>query len=332
MDIDALSTRLTELLAESGEDSASWQLLTLAVDDLLETPGKELLDPELLVDHLLIALRSEGPKLSADRHLEVALECERDRVSKSGEILGVAVPEEVVAGIEARLGRPTDFPKGFGKDIVDPAFIRQLIAGALAETLEAFLGKLPFGGGGKDGDSGLLGSIARKGASRLKSASSALSSIGAGMQDGLKRQAKEFAQQSADVLKQGVIDRFNSKENKVVLKEMRRRAVDAVLGLQFSDIHAFADDPGIETLREWGDLILQHNLKRPEIEEALREQVKLALGREEDRTIKEWLVEHDLYESVRNELIRVAAQRANQVAQSDVFESWLTSLLAAAMK
>ena len=65
-----------------------------------------------------------------------------------------------------------------------------------------------------------------------------------------------------------MIDRFNSKENKIVLKQMRRRAIDAVLSLQFSEIYAFADDPGIETLREWGDLILQHNLKRPEIEEA----------------------------------------------------------------
>ena len=327
MNIDALSTRLTELLAQSGEDTASWQLLTLVVDDLLGTPAKELLDPELLADHLLIALRSEGPKLNGDRHLETALQQERNRVTQSGEILGVAVPEEVVAGIEARLGRPTDFPKGFGKDVVDPAFIRQLIAGSLTETLEAFLSKLPFGGGGKVGDNGFLGAIARKGASRLKSASSALSAIGSGMQDGLKRQAKEFAQQSADILKQGVIDRFNSAENKIVLKQMRRRAVDAVLRLQFSDIHAFADDPGIETLREWGDLILQHNLKRPEIEEALREQVKLALAREEDRTIKQWLEEHGVYESVRNELIRVAAGRANQLAQTDTFESWLKTLL-----
>lgn len=331
MEAEILARRIVDLLVESGDASRSHQLLTLIIDDLLEAPGGDFIDADFIAQQLVAALRSAGPTIVAERHLEPSIAWERARVAKSAETLQDYIPQSVLSELEERLTRPSALPDGFGKDIIDPAFLRQLIAGSLTETLEAFLSKLPFGGGGKENDGGLLGSIARRGASRIKNASSAISALSSGMQEGLKRQAKEFAQQSADRLKQGVVERFQSSENKAALKQMRRRAVDAVLGLELSQLHALTDDPGLAALRQWGDWVVQHNLQRPEIQEAICEQVVMALKRDELRSAKDLLTDFGIYEDVRAHLIEIASQRTRDFVQGDSFQAWLESLLEDAM-
>ncbi len=326
-----LVERLIQSLSEAGSDDFSAQLVTLVVDDLLELRVGDLVEPGAVADQLITALGSPGLNLMGERHLIPLVDHERGRVSASAETLRGMVPKAVVTGIEERMRRPTNLPDGFGTDIVDPAFVRQLIAASLGETLEAFLAKLPFGGGAKDGEGSLLGTIARKGASRFKSAGTALSSIGSGVQEGLKRQAKEFAQQSADRLKQGVVERFNSPENKAALQQMRRRALDSVLNTQLSDLYALVDDPGTERLLEWGNLTLQHNLDRPEVQQAIREQIELAFVREQERSAKAMLEEFDVYGMIRTHLIAIASTRAREFVQTKAFETWLSQLVSKAI-
>ena len=115
-------------------------------------------------------------------------------------------------------------------------------------------------------------------------------------QESLKAQARDFAAQSADRLKQGIVDGFNSKESRGALQAMRKRALDAVLNLKQADIHTMLDDPDLETQIQWAKDFLSHNLARQEIYDALKEQIVAALEREKDRTLEEVIKDAGLEE------------------------------------
>ncbi len=331
MEPKALTGTLSDLLAIEGPRSHAARLVEGVVDEFLALPMGDLVDRDTLGEYLIAALQSEGPTLNLERHWDAMVQAERERAHTSGEALREAVPEEVIAGIEERLSRPMGLPVGFGKEVVDPVFVRELIAASLTETLEAFLTRLPFGGG-KGGNGGVLGSLARKGAGRIKSATSTLSSIGAGVQEGLKRQAKEFAQQSADRLKEGVVDRFKGEESREALKRMRQRALAAVVDLPMSDVHALADDPGWVTLRQWTQTLLAHNMARPEVQDAIRAQVALAVDRIKDQTLADWLHEYSIYEPVRKELTLAGVTVVNRMVTTPRFQGWLVELLSDALQ
>ncbi len=331
MEAKALTATLSDLLAIEGPRSHAARLVEGVVEEFFKLPMGELVDRDALGEHLLVALRSEGPGLNLERHWDAMVQAERDRAHATGEALREFIPQEVIAGIEDRLSRPLGLPGGFGKEVVDPVFVRELIAASLTETLEAFLTRLPFGGA-KGGNGGVLGSLARKGAGRIKSATSTLSSIGAGVQEGLKRQAKEFAQQSADRLKEGVVERFKGEESREALKRMRQRALAAVVDLPMSDVHALADDPGWVTLREWGETLLAHNIARPEVQEAILKQVALGVDRIKDQTLADWLHEYNLYEPVRKELTLAGVTVVNRMVATPRFQGWLVELLSDALR
>ena len=336
MNADKLAKKIITLMSDPKADGHLQALITMVVDEALSQPVSSVINPEEIADTILTILASEGAHSTIRDHVPVIVERERARVEESGETLRDALPDEVIAGIAERMHRRMKLPRSFGKNIVDANFIRQLITGALTEILEAFLTRLPFGGGGSSGSSGsggsgLLGSLARKGASRLKDAGSALSGIGAGLQETLTQQAREFAAQQADRLKQGIVDRFKAAENSEALEAMRQRALEAVLDLQIIDIHRLGDDPGLETSMEWAIATISHNLDRPEIREALRSQIMDAIGRDGSQSLADWLTAHDALESVRSQLIASGVSETARLAETKPFANWLTNLLSDAL-
>lgn len=331
-----LSTSIIEQLLSDKPTGATGQLVDLAYNHLTELTVGDILDFDAVADDILRVLSSDGPDALLERHAEPFLDFERNRVTETGETLGDAVPQSVIDGIEDRMNRRMTLPKGFGRDIVDPAFIRNLVTGSLTETLENFLTRLPIFGGnetkspGGGSSGGLLGNIARKGAKRLQDAGSALSGIGAGLQETLKGQARDFAAQSADRLKQGIVDGFNSKESRGALKTMRKRALNAVLNLKQSDIHTMLDDPDLATQIQWAQKFLKHNLARPEIHAALKEQIIAALKRDENQTLAEILKDAGL-DKIAQERIRAHfIPQVNGFVGTPSFENWLNDILTTA--
>ena len=137
-----LSGAIIKQLQNQDADGPAVQLVDLAYDHLTQLKIGELLDFDALAEDILSAIAGDAPGLLLGRHAEPFLTFERDRVTETGETLGAAVPASVVAGIEERMNRRVTMPKGFGRDIVDPAFVRDLVTGSLTETLENFLTKL----------------------------------------------------------------------------------------------------------------------------------------------------------------------------------------------
>jgi len=336
MDANALTSQIVAQLGTTQEDGHLGKLIELVVDEALSQPIGSLIDAEEIAETLLTMLASDGATDTLNKHANIIVATERERVEASQETLRTYLPDEVIEGIADRMHRRMKLPPSFGRNIVDAAFIRQLITGALTEILEAFLTRLPFGGGGAGGSGagssgGLLGSLARKGANRLKDAGSALSGIGAGLQESLSQQAREFAAQQADRLKQGIVDRFKSSENSGALKAMRERALDAVLELQLIDIHGLTDDPGLETTLAWTTAVVHHNLERPELYEAVKTQIIDAIGRDASMSLADWLSAHDALEAVRIQLIQSGVRETARFVETPAFSDWLTGMLSDAI-
>jgi hypothetical protein len=329
-----LCDAILEQLQDKQPAGPAGQLVDLAYDHLVALKVGELMDFDAVANDILDVFAGDAPGILLDRHAESFLTFERTRVTDTGETLGSALPQVIVDGIEDRMNRRMTLPKGFGRDIVDPAFIRNLVTGSLTETLENFLTKLPIIGGnddksagGSSSSGGLLGSIARKGAKRLQDAGSALSGIGAGLQETLKGQARDFAAQSADRLKQGIVDGFQSKDSRGALKAMRKRALDAVLNLKQCDLHVMLDDPDLTTQIIWAKEFLKHNLARPEIHAALKEQIVAGLKRDEDRTLGEILKDAGLDEIAQERIRSHFLPQVGQLASSSEFGDWLNNVL-----
>ena len=336
MDSTKLGQTIIEQLGVEHPNGHLAKLIELVVDEALSQPIGLLIDADEIAETILSMLASEGTTKTINAHAAVIVDTERKRVEASQETLRSYLPQEVIDGIADRMNRRMKLPKSFGRNIVDAAFIRQLITGALTEILEAFLTKLPFGGGAPTGgggasSGGLLGNLARKGANRLKDAGSALSGIGAGLQETLTQQAREFAAQQADRLKQGIVDRFKAAESSDALEAMRMRALDAVLDLQLIDIHRLTDDPGLETSLAWGSAILHHNLERPEIRAAVKSQIVDAIGRDASLSMADWLSAHDGLEQVRAQLIQKGISETGRFIETPQFSDWLTNMLSDAL-
>lgn len=330
MDVVGLSEKLCGVLGDVERGSLAHRLARMSVEEGLQIPLREVLDAEAVADALVLGLRSGGPGALALRNLESMVGLERERASQSGELLREGLPPGVVEGLEQRVLRPSGLPRDFGRNIVDPVFLRSLVASALTETLETFLTRLPFGGI-LEGDGGLIGSLARKGAGRLKSAGSVLSNLGGGMQDGLKRQAKEFASASADRLKEGVMERFRAVESHQAVESMRHRALASVLDLTLTEVYALADDPGVAVLWEWCEATLAHNLEREEVREAIREQVRCGLLRLKDQTLGELLSEFGTTDIVVEQGTLGVTSLIGSLTRREDFKCWLQDVLGEAL-
>ena len=151
------------------------------------------------------------------------------------------------------------------------------------------------------------------------------------MQDGVKRQAREFAQQSADRLKEGVLERLRAVESNQAVMSMRHRALACTLELSLDEFYGLADDPGWPVLLEWAEATLVHNLQREEVQEAIRGQVRSAFERLEEDTLGDWLSEYGTLEITVEQGTEAMAAIIGGLAATEDFEHWLGDLLSEAL-
>ena len=87
------------------------------------------------------------------------------------------------------------------------------------------------------------------------------------------------------------------------------------------------DDPNLETQILWAKEFLKHNLARPEIRAALKEQIVAGLKRDEDRTIADILKDAGL-DKIAQERVRAHfLPQVGQLAGSSAFGDWLNNVL-----
>jgi hypothetical protein len=331
MDERALAEAFARLLSDPGPGGLVERLVALAVDDAFDRPVGTLADPEQLADLLLAALSGPGPARLVAEHLGATVARERDRVAGSGETLAEWAPAAVVAEAAERFERPSGLPAGWWDGVVEPADVRELLSGALADTIEDVLSRVGLGGAAAGTGAGLLGTLAR-GAKAVRDTGSGLfgAAFGGAVQDGIRRQVRALAAQSATALKERFRERLRTPEGKVIVARIRDRAVRRLLELRVFDLHVAADDPGVDALGRWATVTLAHNLTRPAVQEAIRAQVRATFARVAERSARALLDELGLLPAARDALVARGGAWAAGVAGSEAFRAWLAEALVAA--
>lgn len=333
MNARALAEALSRLLASPAPGGFVERLVALAVDDTLDQPIGRLVDAELLAQQVVAALSGPGPARVVADHLEPGAALERARVTESGETLAAWVPTSVAVEAAGRLERPSGLPAGWWEGVVDPADVRDLLAGALADTIEDVLGRIGLGGAAGGGaGAGLLGTLAR-GARAVRDTGSGIlgAALGGSFQEGLRRQVRQLAAQSANALKERFRERARTPEGRATVGRIRDRALARLLELRVSDLHAAGDDPGVATLGRWATETLAHNLARPEVRDAIRAQLRAGLERVGERSARSLLDEAGLLPGLRDAVVRTGAERAAAFVATAGFREWLAGALSEAL-
>lgn len=312
MDAPTLAAALAARMARPAEAEA---LAGIAIDELLAAPLAEVVDATELSAAILELLGGAGRSLAL--HAEPVVAAETARAAQSGETLEAWVPDEVRACAVERLGRPWDLPAGWTDGIVEPAFVRAILADALADLLEEFVGSLPLAGAAGS----LIGSITRR----------------AGRMDGRKvpfaAQARDFGRAQADRLRDRILERLMAPENARELRATIDRGAAAVLGLPTARALGLLDDPGVPVASGWVRDVLAHNVARPEVREAVRAQIAAVIEREiaEAKTIA-GLLEASGGTATIAAARAALARRIASVAATPAFAAWLEALCRSAME
>ncbi|MFT7624778.1 MAG: hypothetical protein ACI9WU_003968, partial [Myxococcota bacterium] len=158
MHAPTLAAALSASLTRAGDDAPAAQLARVSVDHLLTRPLLEVVDAPDIADAIVGWLATPGIGLLLETHGAEVVAAEQRRAIRSDEVLSEYTPAHVVQEVTARLARPWDLPEDWADSVVDPTFVRAVLADALGDLLEEFVSSLPLAGAAGS----LLGSITRK--------------------------------------------------------------------------------------------------------------------------------------------------------------------------
>lgn len=295
----------------NSEDGAAARGLAQAlVRWVWERPLRSVIDVDWVVAAVADALSSPGLAGLLELHMPAVALAELERARAAGEPARVWLPASVADGLAARMGRSFDLPEGWNAQIVDPVFARVVVADALADVLEEFVAQLPLAAAA----SGLLGTLTRS-AGRFN-----------GGEGAMGRRVRAFANTQAGRLRERVVQRFYAPENAKEMAAMAARALDAVLSLPTSELILLAEDPGWETIASWTTETLAAGVARPEIREAIAQQVEAALDRTDASTLGEWLAPCVSTEFEAEVTARLARQ-LHLFFGSAPFAAWLQTIV-----
>jgi hypothetical protein len=262
------------------DDRELLKLIDGAFDFLCERRVDELVD----VERLLLALDAAAtpPRLTRliERFVAPARTRIIERLEASDRLLGVWLPEPVKSALAQLLGMPIKLPKAWIERAVNDERVRDQVRTTMQEALANAIQKgfqVTPGGRGLKGMIGLAGAAGR--------------GLFGGLATELEDRLRSFVDAGVQNLQQRVAQRLASDETAEQLGRRRRRVfLDALMQPEADAGRVFARGPhaAVDALVP---LVIVHNLGRPEIREAIREEVAAAITELSSQTIGELLDE-----------------------------------------
>jgi len=309
------------LLAELRRaDGPLEELVALGVDTVLDQPVGELVDAAWIVRAVDAGLSEGVTSQVIDRYLRPAAGRERHRGAATEEKVRAWVPEDRVPEIMELMRRPFPINPDIVQDMVDQGAVRSLVGAVVQEAIIGFVqltGKVP----GLAGATSLVGGLGKKMGKGL------LGGMGKGLEKGMEQRVKDFLDDSMARLT-GKIVEFASSEGSLKLQgEMRADLFKKALGTRMSFYYEELAKLPAEEMWALVPAFISHNLARPELRQALENELRLGLEKEAKKTARELLTELGTLDETRALILDRANPLAHTIVETQGFEAWLKKLL-----
>ncbi len=307
------------LEALKAEGGALDDLVTLAVDAVLDLPVDHLVEVEWIVRAVDAALSEGVTSEVIDRYLKPAAARERTRARQTAEPVSAAVPGEMVPEMAALLQRPLPINPEIIQDLVDQKAVRSMLGAVVQEALLGFLqrSKLP----GLSGAAGLVGAFGKRAGKGL------LGAAGKGLEKGMEQRVREFLDQSMARLTGKIVELASSDGGLKLQGAMRADLFDKALRREVSFFYEELAKMPTDEIWALVPRLLAHNLAREEVREALRGELRAGLEREAGKSMRALLAELGVEDAVRDLALERATPVAHAVVRTEAFGAWLEALL-----
>ena len=311
----------TALLAQLRQEGGALEaLVTLGVDTVLAQPVGELVDVEWIMGAVDAGLSEGITSQVIARYLEPAAGRERTRGEASGERVDAWIPAEQVPAMLALMRRPFPINPDIVQDLVDQGAVRSMVGAVVQEALLGFMqlsAKVP----GLSGAANLMGALGRQAGKGL------FGGARKGIEDKMEQRIKEFMDQSMVRLTGKIVELASSDAGLRLQGEMRADLLGKALGTRLSFYYEeLAKLPAPEM---WALIppLIAHNLARPELRDALENELRLGLELEAKKTALELLTELGIADQTRELILKRANPLASKIVEDEAFAAWLSDLM-----
>ena len=315
-DTSAIHEQLTQ-----GHDKVIHGLCEALVEWLWNQPLETIITPEELAQDFVLVLNRMNLEPLLDRNLPSMVTSARARIRDENESLQDWVPEELIASLkehdDLRLNLPLDEFEG----LIPNKLIREVLGGALADTVEELIEKFPGGGGA------VLGKLARS-AGKLRARTESWISSGTDSNEkSFTSNIRGLAQSSADGLKNRIIKRLKQPEHAEDLKLFRAQVAARTLEIPLERYFSILESDREEEVSLWILALIKHNLNRSEILESIGQHCEKVLQREQGSTIGELISAGRASKKLKRRWAKSLFPLATSFAKSEIFNQWLASIL-----
>ena len=313
-------------LRDPGEEGASARLAALLVDDVLETPVGQLIDPAQVVSALREGLREITASAAAARHVVTRLEAARALLSGRDTPIGQAVPAALREGLRALASLPLLARREAVLKLLDRQSFRQLVRAQLTQTLADFGRRATspvsdnalargLGGLGK-----LAGQIARPGA---------LGAIASAVSTEFERQVDKRASDFADTAVAGVLAGIAEQasdparaEQQAALRLELLEGLFALTGAELTDLARGSIEAQVTAVRR----ALSAWVESPGFARDVVPPLGALVALEGPRPLGALLDDLALRESVGSHARQVVRAALSRLTAGPAFEAWLVEL------
>lgn len=244
-----------------------------------------------------------------------------ERAKKSGVKLGAWLPAAARDELAAALGEPAPLPRSWVEEAIGSERVRDEVKTLLHDTLTGFVSKATSGLGEAAPPvvGGALGALRKNLAAASKGV---LGGLGESVQRQLQERVEHFVDGSVAAVQRKITERLLSDDTAAQMGKRRRAAFLKALEWDEGKVARWVEKQTNPKLEGLAPAIIQHNLARAELREAIEGEVRAQLEELGKQTIGELLDEAGLREWARQGSERAGVPLLRDFTASEGFAGW----------
>ncbi|MED5372724.1 MAG: hypothetical protein VX899_17030 [Myxococcota bacterium] len=294
-------------------------LVDLVLEDLLERPLAELVDPEPMADALVAGMRASVDQDETREWLRDQVRAALERVRQEPGTLMHRVPMDALPPVKDLLSRPYSPDPHMLRALVDHKAMRNLMRVVLTASLTDFASmiKPPTANLGK----GRLAQWAG-------AATVAAKMVGSEVERQLEGRIQTFVDGAISHAIGNAVNHMAKPENAKEYGQMRSDMVDVALAFPVKMWVAELDKLDPDALIDDVHALLKVAVHSSELESMLRDGLQQLVDEQGSQSARSFLAGSGLEQSWRPPLQELLLKQSRQVVESPAFAAWLSALVA----